>query len=111
LALESILKNRITNAIEYTRNGEKTKFTVDIDGINIRIFVTYNGFGMADKYPGKVFERLVRINDNRIRYNKGTPLGLPIVTELVNTMGDFIDTESTLGRRIGFMIILPAILM
>ncbi|MCK5195290.1 MAG: response regulator, partial [Desulfobulbaceae bacterium] len=50
LALESIFGNLITNAINYTQDGGKIKVEVDMAGINVRVKVTDNGFGIEDKY-------------------------------------------------------------
>lgn len=106
-ALESIFGNLITNAIKYTQNDGKIKVTVDMAGINIRVTVTDNGFGMADKHLDKIFERFFRIKDDKTRYITGTGLGLPIVKELVDTMGGFIDVESTPGKGTTFAVLLP----
>ena len=106
-ALESIFGNLITNAIKYTQNDGKIKVTVDMAGINIRVTVTDNGFGMADKHLDKIFERFFRIKDDKTRYITGTGLGLPIVKELVDTMGGFIDVESTPGKGTTFTVLLP----
>ena len=106
-ALESIFGNLITNAIKYTQNGGKIKVTVDTAGINIRVTVTDNGFGMADKHLDKIFERFFRVKDENTRYITGTGLGLPIVKELLDTMGGFIDVESTLGKGTTFTVLVP----
>jgi signal transduction histidine kinase len=106
-ALESIFGNLITNAIKYTQNGGKIKINVDMAGINMRVVVMDNGFGIADKYLEKIFERFFRIKDDKTRYITGTGLGLPIVKELLDTMGGRIDVESRLGKGTTFTVLLP----
>ena len=108
-ALESIFGNLITNAIKYTQNGGEIKVNVDIAGINIRVSVTDNGFGIADKYLDKIFERFFRIKDDKTRYITGTGLGLPIVKELLDTMGGRIHVESSPGKGTTFRVLLPTI--
>ena len=76
-------------------------------GINMRIVVMDNGFGIADKYLDKIFERFFRIKDDKTRYITGTGLGLPIVKELLDTMGGFIDVESRPSRGTTFTVLLP----
>ena len=107
LALESIFGNLITNAINYTQDGGKIKVEVDMAGINVRVKVTDNGFGIEDKYLDKIFERFYRVKDEKTRYITGTGLGLPIVKGLIDSMGGFINVESTLGRGTAFTVLLP----
>jgi two-component system phosphate regulon sensor histidine kinase PhoR len=107
LALESIFGNLITNAINYTQDGGKITVEVDMAGINVRVKVTDNGFGIEDKYLDKIFERFYRVKDEKTRYITGTGLGLPIVKGLIDSMGGFINVESTLGRGTTFTILLP----
>jgi len=106
-ALESIFGNLITNAINYTPDGGKIKVEVDAAGINIRVKVTDNGFGIADNHLDKIFERFYRIKDEKTRYITGTGLGLPIVKGLVDSMDGIIDLESTLGQGTAFTVLLP----
>jgi len=107
IALESIFGNLITNAINYTQDGGKINVEVDMTGINIRVKVKDNGFGIADKYVDKIFERFYRIKDDKTRYITGTGLGLPIVKGLLDSMGGFIDIESEFGKGSVFTVLLP----
>lgn len=107
-ALESIFGNLLTNAIKYTQDGGKITVNVDLAGINLRVAVTDTGFGIADKYLDKIFERFFRVKDDKTRYITGTGLGLPIVKELLDTMGGRIDVESRPGKGTTFTVLLPA---
>ncbi len=107
LAIESIFGNLISNAINYTPEGGSIRVNVDFAGINIRVRVTDNGFGIAEKYLDKIFERFYRVKNDKTRYITGTGLGLPIVKGLVDTMGGFIDVESIPGKGTTFTVLLP----
>jgi len=107
LALESIFGNLITNAVNYTPDGGKISVEVDMAGINVRVKVKDNGFGIADKYLNKIFERFYRVKDEKTRYITGTGLGLPIVKGLVDSLGGFIEVESTPGEGSTFIVLLP----
>jgi len=109
IALESIFGNLITNAINYTQEGGKIKVDVDLAGINIRVKVEDNGFGIADKHLKNIFERFYRVKDENTRYITGTGLGLPIVKGLVDSLNGFIDVESTPGKGTVFTVLLPVI--
>jgi len=107
LALESIFGNLITNAINYTQNGGNIRVVADTVGGNVRVRVIDNGFGIDDKNQKKIFERFYRIKNEKTRYITGTGLGLPIVKELVQSLGGFIELESETGRGSIFTVLLP----
>ena len=107
LALESIFGNLIANAINYTQDGGNIRVIVDTAGGNIRVKVVDNGFGIEDKNQEKIFERFYRVKNDKTRYITGTGLGLPIVKELVQSLGGFIEMESEIGRGSTFTVLLP----
>ena len=59
IALESIFGNLITNAIKYTPEEGKVRVEADRAGVNIRVRVIDNGYGMAEKHLEKIFERFL----------------------------------------------------
>ena len=107
LALESIYGNLITNALNYTPDGGEIRVKVEGVGISIRVSVTDNGFGIEPQHLDKIFERFYRVKDDNTRLITGTGLGLPIVKGLVDSLGGFIDVESTPGSGSVFMVTLP----
>jgi two-component system, OmpR family, phosphate regulon sensor histidine kinase PhoR len=107
IALESIFGNLITNAINYTQEGGKIEVEVDMAGINVRVKIKDNGFGIEDKYLDKIFERFYRVKDEKTRYITGTGLGLPIVKGLIDSIGALIDVESVPGKGTEFTVLLP----
>jgi PAS domain S-box-containing protein len=108
LALESIFGNLVTNAINYTPEGGRIRVEVDTAGVNIRVRVVDDGFGIAEKHLDKIFDRFYRVKDDRTRYITGTGLGLPIVKGLVDSLGGLIEVESTPGEGSVFTVLLPA---
>jgi len=107
LVLESIFGNLITNAINYTPEGGEIRVKVDLAGINVRVKVIDNGFGIEPRHLGKIFERFYRVKNEKTRYVTGTGLGLPIVKGLVNSLGGLIDVESTPGEGSTFTVLFP----
>jgi two-component system phosphate regulon sensor histidine kinase PhoR len=110
LALESIFGNLITNAINYTPENGHIRITAEMAGINVRVTVTDNGFGIEAKHLDQIFERFYRVKNDQTRYITGTGLGLPIVKELVQTLGGFVEVESELGKGSTFTVLLPVAL-
>ncbi len=107
LALESIFGNLIANAVNYTQEGGEIRVIVDMAGVNVRVKVVDNGFGIEARYLEKIFERFYRVKNENTRYITGTGLGLPIVKGLVDSLGGFIDVESAPGMGSTFTVLLP----
>lgn len=107
IALESVFGNLISNAINYTPENGQINITVGLAGINARVTVTDNGFGIEAKHLDQIFERFYRVKNDQTRYITGTGLGLPIVRELVQTLGGFVEAESEFGKGSTFTVLLP----
>jgi len=107
LALESIFGNLITNAINYTPEGGEITVRIDMAGINLRVKVADNGFGIEEKHLDNIFQRFYRVKNEKTRFITGTGLGLPIVKELVTSLNGFIDVESVPGKGSVFTVLLP----
>ena len=107
LALESIFGNLITNAINYTPNGGNILVKADTTGINLRVQVIDNGFGIEERYLDKIFERFFRVKNDKTRYITGTGLGLPIVKGLVEALRGRIGVESVPDKGTTFTVLLP----
>ena len=107
LALESIFGNLITNALNYTQSGGEIRVKVELAGLSIQVSVIDNGLGIEARHLPKIFERFYRVKDENTRFITGTGLGLPIVKGLVDSLGGFIDVESTPGSGSVFMVTLP----
>lgn len=107
LALESIFGNLITNAINYTQNGGRIAVKADLTGINLRVRVIDNGFGIEARYLDKIFDRFFRVKNDKTRFITGTGLGLPIVKGLVEALKGRISVESVPDKGTTFTVLLP----
>src|SRR6056297_1050202 len=108
MAMESIFGNLVTNAVNYTGENGAITVRMDVEGEYLKVEVADNGFGIDEKYHGKIFEKFYRVKDENTRYVNGTGLGLPIVKGLVEQMGGTINLESTPGEGSTFTVMLPA---
>jgi signal transduction histidine kinase len=107
LALESIFGNLITNAINYTPDGGHIRVVAETVGLNVRVTVADDGFGIDAVHIDKIFERFYRVKNEKTRFITGTGLGLPIVKGLVDSLGGFIQVESAPGEGSTFTVLLP----
>ncbi len=106
-ALESILGNLITNAINYTPDGGKVGVAAHLDGEHVCVSVADNGIGIAEKHRDKIFSRFYRVKTAQTRHVAGTGLGLPIVRELLDHMGGSVQVQSVAGKGSTFTVLLP----
>lgn len=107
LALESIFGNLIANAINYTQRKGEIEVKADMSGINLRVRVIDNGFGIETRYLDKIFDRFFRVKNDRTRFITGTGLGLPIVKGLVEALHGRISVESVPDQGTTFTVLLP----
>ncbi len=107
-ALEELLTNLLSNAINYTTVGGTVDFQVDMLGDNISIRVADTGIGIPQTDIPKIFNEFYRADNARRFSEEGTGLGLAIVRSIVEMQGGHIDVESTVGAGTTFTVLLPA---
>jgi two-component system phosphate regulon sensor histidine kinase PhoR len=105
-ALRAILKNLISNAIQYTPQG---KVTVQSDRKEdtVIIEVSDTGIGISPSQQSRIFERFYRADKARSRDMGGTGLGLAIVKHLTTSLGGDVSVESKIGKGSTFRVELP----
>ncbi len=102
--LSLIFQNLISNAIDYTPNGEvvvgaqKSK-----DSASIECWVSDNGAGIPAERLEQVFDKLETDPDKK----SGMGLGLAIVKQFVEAHGGQVEVESEIGRGSTFRFTLP----
>lgn len=106
-ALESVFNNLIANAIKYTGQGGLVEVKAVRQDGGIKVDVRDNGFGIEPQYLDQVFEKFFRVKNEKTRYITGTGLGLPIVKNIVESMGGQISVQSEFGRGSTFTVLLP----
>jgi len=107
IGLESVFGNLIANAIHYTPEGGAIRVEVEPTGLNVRVRVRDNGFGIEEKHLDRIFDRFYRVKNEKTRYITGTGLGLPIVKGILDAIGGMITVESTPGKGSVFEVLLP----
>ncbi len=102
--LALVFQNLISNAINYTPNGEISIGAREIkEASSVECWVRDNGAGIPAERLEKVFEKLETDPDKK----EGMGLGLAIVKQIVEAHGGQVTVDSKLGRGSTFRFTLP----
>lgn len=103
----SILRNLLSNAIKFSDNGQKITITAKKKAEHVEIRVIDTGAGIPSEHLHKLFSPGSKFSTTGTRGEKGTGIGLSIVSELVKINKGEIRIESTIGKGSTFIINLP----
>lgn len=107
--LSQIIKNLLSNAFKFTKEGY-IKLLVepsDADNLPIQISVIDTGISIPENQIEMIFESFYQVDNLNNRKYKGTGLGLAITKNLVNLLGGEIHVKSKEGLGTKFIIKLP----
>ena len=102
-----ILVNLISNAYKYTPNGGTITIKAARDGALVRCDVVDTGVGMSPEDLSKLFVKFWRSEDQYVREQPGTGLGLTIVKNLVELQGGKLTVTSQKGVGTTFSFTVP----
>jgi len=103
-----VLQNLLTNSVNYTPESGKIKLSVKKSKKEILLTVSDNGYGIPKKDQDKIFTKMFRADNVKIRDTSGTGLGLYIVKSIIEqTAGGKIWFESEENKGTTFFIVLP----
>jgi len=102
--IQQILRNLMSNAMKYRRQRMEVKISGEAD---LLVSVGDDGMGIPLKDHGIIFERFVRLNNEKRADLPGLGLGLTGVKALVEAMGGEITLESQEGVGTRFMVRIP----
>ncbi len=106
LRLEQILRNLLSNALKFTKNGSvKLDIYAADDVVNFAVRDT--GIGIPREKHQTIFEAFQQADGSTRRQFGGTGLGLSISRELAKLLGGEIRLESTEGEGSLFTLVLP----
>lgn len=101
-----VVNNLVQNVIAHSQ-ASQIKITMSEDSKMVLLRVEDNGVGIAKENLQHVFERLYKCDKGRSE--KGSGLGLSIVSQMVERMGGQISVESDIGKYTVFTVRLPLI--
>ncbi len=99
------IRNLLTNAIKYNREGGRVTLAAEEDDAGLRIRVSDTGVGIPEEDLGHVFEKFYRSEDESVRKVSGHGLGLALVQEIVALHGGEIQLTSELGQGSEFALV------
>jgi len=106
--VEQILRNLVSNAIKYTRNGRVTlRCRVEASTL-IRIAVIDTGVGIPAEQLPLICEEFYQVGVPANSSRDGYGLGLSIVQRLVKLLKLGFDIQSEVGKGSSFSLVLPA---
>ncbi len=113
VALRTLVRNLLDNAIRYTEPGGHIAARVWIEiGASGRrsvvLAVQDDGVGIPAAEQRRIFERFYRVDKARSRETGGTGLGLSIVRHVAERHGGKVEVASTLGSGSTFTVRIPA---
>ncbi|MEA2091871.1 MAG: ATP-binding protein, partial [Campylobacterota bacterium] len=104
--LLQIIKNLLSNAFKFTKEGEVT-MSMFKKNSDIVIEVSDSGIGIPDAKLALIFEAFKQVDGSISREYGGTGLGLSISKTFVDLMGGTIEVESKENKGSVFRVTLP----
>ena len=104
--LETILRNFLSNAIRYTRDGG-VLIGCRTRGDKITIQVNDSGIGIKESQLEGIFEEFIQVHEDHAIGGRGIGLGLSIVQRISALLDARVQVRSTLGKGSMFNITLP----
>ena len=105
--VEQILRNLVSNAVKYTRQGS-VRLRCLHEQAFVRLEVTDTGIGIpADQIP-LIYDEFYQVGVPTNSSREGYGLGLSIVQRLVKLLQLKLDVRSEVGKGSAFSLIIPA---
>ncbi|MGM0896719.1 MAG: cell wall metabolism sensor histidine kinase WalK [Bacillota bacterium] len=105
--LTQVIDNIISNALKYSPEGGKVRFSVREKEGELLVAITDEGMGIPKENVDRIFDRFYRVDRARSRAMGGTGLGLAISKEMINAHGGKIWAESKYGKGTSIYFTLP----
>lgn len=106
-AIGMALSNLVSNALQYSPEGEDVLLRVHEENGEVRIEVSDRGPGIPKHEQERIFERFYRVDKARSRKLGGTGLGLAIVRHVMAAHQGRVELHSAPGAGSRFSLILP----
>jgi len=102
-----IFQNLLSNAVKYTPQGGHVSLKIKRDKSTLLISVTDTGYGIPKNVQSKIFTKLFRADNARVKDPNGTGLGLYIIKETIEKTGGKIWFKSKENGGSTFYVSIP----
>jgi signal transduction histidine kinase len=100
--------NLFSNAVKYTDPNKRVKIEVRENQDNMYVAVHDEGYGISESAQEKLFSKFFRATDDeRVRGNVGTGLGLAFIKEIIDKHDGQIGCKSQLNKGSTFWFTVP----
>jgi PAS domain S-box-containing protein len=99
--------NLISNALKFSKSGDRVEVSVQRRGRLARLSVVDHGPGIPDEFRARIFTKFAQADSSDTRQKGGTGLGLVIAKEIVDRHGGRLWFESEAGQGAQFHVDLP----
>lgn len=105
ILIQEVILNLVENAIKYTPEKGRVRVTSEELDDQVIVAVIDSGGGISEQDKKRVFEKFFR-GEKRERQTQGSGLGLFLVKYFVELHGGsvFLNSEPTIGTRVGFSL-------
>ncbi|MFN8374280.1 MAG: ATP-binding protein [Anaerolineae bacterium] len=107
--LQIVIYHLLHNAIIYSDPESTVAIHAWGDDNDVYCSVGDRGIGIADDELDKIFDRMYRSRDERVRDTPGGGLGLTIAKTIIQRHGGDIWAASNLGQGSTFTFVLPTV--
>lgn len=107
LRLTQILNNLLGNALKFTEKGYVKLGCQIVSDQWIEFSVEDSGIGIDQEYQQQIFDRFLKIEEDKENLYRGSGLGLTITKNLVELLDGSIGLESEKGKGSRFFFRLP----
>ncbi len=104
--IDLVLRNLISNAIKFSKTGDKIKLSAESVSDRVKICVKDNGMGITPENLEKLNQG-ISFTTRGLNNESGTGLGLILVREYVRKNNGSIEIESHVGMGTTFCLFLP----
>jgi len=105
--LAVVVNNLLGNALKYTPAGGQVTLSCKSTDAQVQISVRDSGIGIDPKDHGRIFEKFQRADDDAVRAESGTGIGLTTAREIMQQHGGDITLVSRKGEGATFTASLP----
>ena len=106
-AAEKVLVNLMSNSVKYTPENGSVNIECTTRGNEAIFSIKDSGIGIAPDQQQRVFERFVRVYDEKTENVPGAGIGLALVKELVERFGGRVELVSELNQGSKFTVTFP----